>query len=170
MEGRFQDTGFFLTVAVGTDLIHIPSLALFEKDQIHEITGDDTDDDFGHHKLQNIASPAGIGQQKNDGLVRGGEIDGKKGSECDQTSGVEVGGDEPENGPEVAFGGYSLRFKKEKAPKSEGQGFQRITTASSKTFSMQIILSKLRHVFHFYEKWERIVFRESRIASAKHQT
>lgn len=79
MEGRFQDTGFFLTVAVGTDLIHIPSLALFEEDQIHEITGDDTDDDLRDHELQDIASPAGIGQQKNDGLVRGGEIDGKEG-------------------------------------------------------------------------------------------
>ena len=147
MEGRFQDTGFFLTVAVGTDLIHIPSLALFEEDQIHEITGDDTDDDLRDHELQDIASPAGIGQQKNDGLVRGGEIDGKKGSECDQTSGVEVGGDDgkphcgiqprmdrPEGRPIWIFSGSCpyvfhnafLRLPSEESAEKEGQGFQRI--------------------------------------------
>ncbi len=148
MEGRFQDTGFFLTVAVGTDLIHIPSLALFEEDQIHEITGDDTDDDLRDHELQDIVSPAGIGQQKNDGLVRGGEIDGKKGSECDQTSGVEVGGDDgktalwdtAENGPgqrAAPFGFFQDRvhmfsimlfcgFHQKESAEKEGQGFQRI--------------------------------------------
>ena len=56
-------------MAVGADLLHISSLSLLEKDQICHISGKNADDDFGQHKLQNIASAAGIRQQKNDRLI-----------------------------------------------------------------------------------------------------
>ena len=40
------------TTTFALSLIHIfPSLALFEEDQIHEITGDDTDDDLRDHEM-----------------------------------------------------------------------------------------------------------------------
>ena len=46
VESGFQNTVFFLTMAVGADLLHISSLALLQKDQICHISGKNADDDF----------------------------------------------------------------------------------------------------------------------------